>query len=97
MITATEAVAVSVTAAHIAAGIPEDCERDAISLAVREIFAGKPYVDEDTCIITDLDGTETEYHLDLKARESIVALDKCQPVAPFTFTMTLAGPDGDLP
>jgi hypothetical protein len=78
---------VTVTAEHIAAGKREDCENCPIALAVAEVFAGSPYVDEFTVMITAPDGSETEFDLPDEALRFIEAFDDggAGDVAPFTF------------
>jgi hypothetical protein len=93
-ITAPQAVIVSVTTEHIAAGKREDCERCPIAPAFAEVFPGSPYIDEFSCMITDDDGTETEFDLPDEALEFIRAFDDGEDVAPFTFIATPAVTDG---
>ena len=83
------AITVTVTTDHIAAGKREDCENCPIALAVAEIFPGTPYVDEFTCIITAIDGSETEFDLPDEAREFIEGFDNGENVAPFAFDAEL--------
>jgi hypothetical protein len=77
---------ISVTAEHIALGIPEDPYCCPLSLAIEKSLPGKyPAVGID-CVLNELDGNQIA-DLPQEATSFIIAFDNGDPVVPFTFEL----------
>ena len=82
--------AVSVTAAHIAMGEPENCEGCPVVLAIRDAFPGLAYVavgPEEITIQPGLQEPEIHLNVSREVQEFIWDFDDGADSAPFTFEL----------